>query len=127
MSDTAFLTNVTSMLKKGINITHVLGFNQPDLGWGDGGSNITPEDAARQWVNNFVPLQEEHGIKIGLPVVNAHRDPGNWTIPFLANCTAMIRESSGDAQKNCPYDFVPIHAFGNISVLTDRVDLFAKT
>jgi len=73
-----------------------------------------------------MPLQDM-GIKIGLPVVNAERDPGNWTVPFLGNCTALIQAQSGDKSKNCSYDFVPIHAFGNMSVLTNRVDLFSKT
>lgn len=67
------------------------------------------------------------GVKIGLPVVKASRDPGNWTVPFLANCTALIRDETGDKSKNCSYDFVPIHAFGNMSTLTDRVDLFFDT
>ena len=125
VNDTSFLANITGLVKSGIKITHVLGFNQPDLSWSDGGSNLSTSDAARLWVNNFIPLQEM-GIKIGLPVVNAQRDPGNWTVPFLNNCTALLREQSGDSTKDCPFDFVPIHAFGNMSVLTDRVETFSK-
>ncbi|KAH8904843.1 hypothetical protein BR93DRAFT_883057 [Coniochaeta sp. PMI_546] len=126
VNDTSFLANITTLVKNGLNITHVLGFNQPDLAWSDGGSNLAPKDAARLWINNFLPLQEL-GIKIGLPVVKAQRDPGNWTVPFLNNCTALIRNETGDQAKNCSFDFVPIHAFGNMSALTSRVETFAKT
>jgi hypothetical protein len=119
------LANITALVKNGRKITHVLGFNQPDVSWSDGGSNLSPKDAARLWINNFMPLQEQ-GIKIGLPVVKAQREPGNWTVPFLNNCTNILRKQTGDATVTCPYDFVPIHAFGNMSVLTGRVDQFAK-
>jgi hypothetical protein len=126
VNDTSFLVNITTLIKDGLNITQVLGFNQPDLTWSEGGSNLSNADAAQLWINNFLPLQEL-GVKIGLPVVNAQRDPGNWTVPFLDSCTALIRDQTGDDTKDCPYDFVPIHAFGNMSVLTDRVETFSKT
>ena len=119
-TDVSFLANMTALIKSGKKIVNVLGFNQPDSDWGEGGSNIAPADAALLWVNNFVPLKAQFGVRLGLPVVKASRDPGNWTLPFLANCSALL------AGKPCDFDFVPIHAFGNISALTARIDSFNK-
>lgn len=122
--DTSFLTNVTGLIQEGHKIQHVLGFNHPDASWANGDSNVTPADAARLWVGNFVPLREK-GVKIGLPVVQMHANPANWTMPFLANCSALLKQQSGEA-KDCPFDFVPIHAYGNMSNFTARIEQFAE-
>lgn len=125
VNDTSFLSNVTDLIKKGHNITHVLGFNQPELSWNESGSNIEPPDAARIWIKNFLPLQEK-GVKIGLPVIKAQTDPTPWMSAFLANCTTMLRVEAAKEDLNCSYDFVTMHVFGNMSVLTGEVDKYAK-
>lgn len=132
-NDTSFLANVTALIRAGGSVSHVLGFNQPDApDWDDGGSNMAPAHAARLWVRNFVPLRER-GIKIGLPVVRAGVDAANnWTTPFLANCSELLgkeggEKGSGKESRDCPFDFVPIHAFGNLSALTRRIKRFSET
>ena len=125
VNDTSFLSNVTDLINQGHNITHVLGFNQPELSWNESGSNIEPADAARIWIKNFLPLQEM-GVKIGLPVIKAQTDPMPWMTPFLANCTTMLRKASASSEANCSYDFLTMHVFGNMSVLTGEVDKYAK-
>jgi hypothetical protein len=122
-NDTSFLTNVTNLIKNGRNIKHVLGFNQPDVLGANGGSEISPANAAKLWINNFVPLQKM-GVKIGLPVIKADWDPTNWTVPFLHNCTELLGGDGNSNETTCPFDFVPIHVFGNMSVITKRVERF---
>ncbi|GAB1316777.1 Glycosyl hydrolase catalytic core-domain-containing protein [Madurella fahalii] len=120
-NDTHFLGNVTALMNtpsgSGRKITHVLAFNLPDQPLSHGGSEMAPAVAARAWVRNLVPLRER-GIKIGLPVVGDPR--GGWMDPFLANCT-LLNEG-----KERGFDFVPLHSFGGLGVLQDKVGMFSS-
>ncbi|GJC78621.1 hypothetical protein ColLi_01459 [Colletotrichum liriopes] len=99
--DTTFLRAVKGLIKdKGINITHALGFNEPDGPTQYGGSNIAPDIAAKAWVANFIPLQEL-GVK------------------FLGNCSEIISE--GGEKKNCTYDFLPVHWYDNFGGLASHI------
>jgi hypothetical protein len=123
VNDTDFLGNVTEMIAPasgagGRNITHVLGFNLPDQSYENGGSQMEPADAAKAWVHNLLPLKEKFGVKLGLPVVGDPR--AGWLDPFLKNCSSL----NGD--KECGFDFVPLHSFGHIGVLQDRVGMFSS-
>ncbi|KAK4158227.1 glycosyl hydrolase catalytic core-domain-containing protein [Chaetomidium leptoderma] len=123
VNDTDFLSNITEMIKPssgagGRNITHVMGFNLPDQLFSDGGSEMKPADAAQSWVHNLLPLREKFGIKLGLPVVGDPR--GGWVDPFLKNCSRL------NDNKECKFDFVPLHAFGQFGVLQDRVGKFSS-
>ncbi len=120
-NDTFFLGNVTEMMKKtGRNISHVLGFNTPDMPFTSGGSEMLPAIAAKAWVLNILPLREEHGIKVGLPVMGSDSNAHDWLDPFLANCTKVNKK------KPCGFDFVTLHSFGDFEVLKKRVDMWAK-
>lgn len=101
-----FLSNITSMIAKGRNITHVLGFNEPDQNFTAGGSQVSPDAAAASWILNFDPLRKM-GIKVGAPVVYANETGFTWLEKFYAAC--QTRNS------NCTADFMNIHCFGNIS------------
>jgi hypothetical protein len=121
VNDTDFLGNVTEMIAPasgaaGRNITHVLGFNLPDQSYENGGSQMEPADAAKAWVHNLLPLREKFGVKLGLPVVGDPR--AGWLDPFLKNCSSLNED------KECGFDFVPLHSFGHIGVLRDRVGMF---
>jgi hypothetical protein len=121
VNDTDFLANITTMIKPasgaGRNITHAMSFNLPDQPYEHGGSQMQPADAARAWVRNLLPLRK-FGIKLGLPVVGDPR--GGWVDPFLRNCSLL------NDDKDCEFDFVPLHAFGQFGVLQDRVGKFSS-
>ncbi|KAK4647339.1 uncharacterized protein QC761_124580 [Podospora bellae-mahoneyi] len=111
-TDTYFLGNLTEKFSKR-KPSHVLTFNLPDQSFEYGGSEMTPEIAARTWVNNILPLREEHGIKVGFPTVSDPR--GGWVDPFLKNCSKM-NDGHG-----CEFDFVPLHSFGGFGTLKDNI------
>jgi len=105
-TDSTFLQNVTSMIAKGRNITHVLGFNEPDVNYTAGGSQISPDAAAASWILNFDPLRKM-GVKVGAPVVYANESGFAWLDKFYTACQSR--------KSNCTADFMNIHCFGNIS------------
>jgi Glycosyl hydrolase catalytic core len=94
--DTGFFTAVTELIKGGGNITHVLGFNEPDNA---GQSNASPSLAAQAWEREITPLQMR-GIKAGAPVVQGPSGMA-WLKEFSAAC------------QNCTFDFIPLHFFDN--------------
>ncbi|KAI6597138.1 hypothetical protein MCOR06_002181 [Pyricularia oryzae] len=121
-TDTKFAETVKDVIKKrGVNITHVMGFNEPDMA-GEGMSNVRPDVAARVWVNNIVPLQEM-GVKAGLPAPTASWDGIPWLRQFLGNCSNII--SAGGESRNCTFDFVPIHWYGNFEGLASHIGTYA--
>lgn len=122
LSDTAFLTTVQTLISsKRINISHVMTFNEPDGSSQYGGSNVQPSAAAQVWVNNIIPLQQL-GVKAGLPACTGGWGGVPWLAQFLGNCSALI--STGDSTKNCTYDFVPIHWYGNFEGLASHIGTY---
>jgi hypothetical protein len=113
----SFLSNVTSLIAKGRNITHVLGFNEPDVNFTASGSQVSPDLAAVTWIQNFDPLRKM-GIKVGAPVVLAAESGFTWLDKFYAACKA--RNSS------CEADFMNIHIFGNISYVKSYLDEYKQ-
>ncbi|KAI1759813.1 glycoside hydrolase family 128 protein [Hypoxylon sp. FL1150] len=121
IDDTAFLDSVQGQIDGGANITHVLGFNEPDSQY-NGGSNINPSVAANVWVKNIAPLADK-GVKLGLPACTGGYDGLPWLRQFLANCSQLI--STDDEQKNCTYDFVTLHWYGNFEGLASHMGEYA--
>lgn len=117
-SDTTFLTTVKAQINKGIKISHVLGFNEPDGPTKYGGSDVAPSVAAQVWVKNIIPLQDL-GVKVGLPACTGGWGGIPWMQQFLANCSTLI--SNENETKNCTYDFIPIHFYGNFEGLASHV------
>ncbi|KAK7403803.1 hypothetical protein QQX98_010445 [Neonectria punicea] len=118
-SDTSFLKSVRSLIEGGTNITHVLGFNEPDAQADWGGSNVDPETAAKAWVANFEPLGKM-GVKLGLPAVTGGWDGLPWLEQFLGNCSEIVSEETG-ATTNCTWDFLPIHWYDNFEGLASHI------
>lgn len=119
LNDTGFYDQVKSLIDDdGRNITHVLGFNEPNGNTADGGSDIEPKDAATAWVANFEPLGKM-GIKLGLPAMTGGYDGLPWLEQFLANCSDII--STGDNTKNCTWDFLPVHWYDNFAGLASHI------
>ena len=100
-SDTSFLDAVTAQLKSGVNVTHVLTFNEPDGSQSTGGSNISPAAAAAAWIRQVEPLKD-HGVKLGAPAVTGAPSGATWLKSFVSAC-----------QGKCSFDFVPVHWYGN--------------
>lgn len=118
LKDTTFLDNVKELIDEGRNITHVLGFNEPDAPHSWGGSDISPRDAAQAWVVNFEPLGEM-GIKLGLPGCTGGWDSFPWLKNFLGNCSEIL--SDGGDEKNCTWDFLPVHWYDNFEGLASHI------
>ncbi|KAK3934536.1 alkali-sensitive linkage protein 1 [Diplogelasinospora grovesii] len=123
VSDTTFLTTVTSLIKdKGINISSVLTFNEPDglAEWGS--SDIQPSVAAQVWVNQIIPLQALN-VRVGLPACTGGYSGVPWLQQFLGNCSKLI--SSASETKNCTYDFITLHWYGNFEGLASHIGTYA--
>ncbi len=118
-SDTTFLSTVKSLINdQKLNISHVLTFNEPDGQSVYGGSDIKPAVAAKVWVNNIIPLQQL-GVRAGLPACTGAPSGLPWLQQFLGNCSDLI--SSGGTTKNCTYDFLPLHWYGNFDGLASHI------
>ncbi|KAF2962949.1 hypothetical protein GQX73_g10622 [Xylaria multiplex] len=118
IENTSFLDSVNSLIDGGRNISHVLTFNEPDGPSQYGGSNISPPEAAQVWVNNIIPLKEK-GIRVGLPACTGGTGGIPWLQNFLGNCSQLI--STEGNEKNCSYDFVTIHWYGNFEGLASHL------
>ncbi|OIW32751.1 hypothetical protein CONLIGDRAFT_653291 [Coniochaeta ligniaria NRRL 30616] len=125
-SDTTFLTTVKGLITNGRNITHVMTFNEPDGPSEWGGSNVDPTMAAKVWMTNIVPLQEM-GIKVGLPACTGGWGGIPWTNQFLGNCSKLISTSTGGKTKNCTFDFIPLHWYGNFGGLASHIGEYQST
>lgn len=123
INDTSFLTSIKRLVKeKGVNITNVLTFNEPDGPFEWGGSNMDPGVAAQVWVNNIEPLREM-GIRVGLPACTGAPTGLEWLKKFLNACSVVL---SGDGPKrNCTYDFTTIHWYGPFDGLASHMGNYA--
>lgn len=117
-SSTTFLEQVQSLVSGGRNISHVMTFNEPDGTTETGGSQVDPSFGAQVWINNIIPLQEM-GIRVGLPACTGGTGGIPWLEQFLGNCSTLI--STGGTIKNCTYDFVPLHWYGNFQGLASHI------
>ncbi|KAK3354042.1 glycosyl hydrolase catalytic core-domain-containing protein [Lasiosphaeria hispida] len=123
ISDTAFLKTVKQLVQdRGVNISHALAFNEPDGPAVYGGSNIDPAVAAQIWVNNFEPLRKL-GIRVGLPACTGAPAGLTWLKDFLKSCSEIV--SDGGPTKNCTFDFVPLHWYGNFEGLASHMGEYA--
>ncbi|BFZ65309.1 hypothetical protein YB2330_006474 [Saitoella coloradoensis] len=89
-----------------MNITHVLGFNEPDAS-GNGQSGMTPSYAAEVWKQYIEPLAAK-GIKLGAPAVTGSPAGKVWLQQFFGNCTS------------CTIDFIPLHYYGTFEGLASH-------
>ncbi|KAK3312094.1 glycosyl hydrolase catalytic core-domain-containing protein [Apodospora peruviana] len=122
--DTAFLDTVKGLIKDGRNITHIMSFNEPDGPAEYGGANADPSAAAQAWVDNIIPLRKM-GVKVGLPACTGSPDGLAWLKTFLDSCSTIV--SDGGNKKNCSYDFVPIHWYGDFGGLASHMGEYSAT
>ncbi|KAI0586055.1 Glycoside hydrolase family 128 protein [Pyrenophora tritici-repentis] len=107
---TPFLDTVRKLINSGINITHVLGFNEPDGGHSTGGSNLGVAVAAARWKAEIEPLKEL-GVKLGAPAVTGAESGWQWLENFFKECGG-----------GCNPDFIPVHWYGNFEGMMSHVD-----
>lgn len=87
--------------------THLLSFNEPDGTTESGGSSISPEDAAKAYIESVVPLRDaERKWKISQPSVTGSENGLDWLRRFNESCYEI------DAEKGCAADFVAAHWYG---------------
>ncbi|RYP32662.1 hypothetical protein DL766_003882 [Monosporascus sp. MC13-8B] len=121
--DVSFRESIEAQIDAGRDIRHVLAFNEPDGPQGQsGGSAVDPARAARVWIRNIEPLAER-GVKLGLPACTGGWGGIPWLQQFLGNCSELV--SSGGEERNCTYDFVNIHWYGNFEGLASHMGSYS--
>lgn len=90
--------------------THLLSFNEPDGTTGSGGSSISPEDAARAYINYVVPFRDGkkggRNWKISHPSTTGSGNGLEWLRSFNSSCYDI------DPENGCPTDFIAAHWYG---------------
>lgn len=100
-SGTLFYDAIKAQIDSGANITHVLGFNEPDASMSVGGSNVRSELAARRWKEEMEPLRKL-GVKVGAPAVTGSQRGMSWMERWLGECGG-----------GCKPDFMTVHWYGD--------------
>ncbi|KAI0356575.1 glycoside hydrolase [Trametes cingulata] len=98
------------------HVTHVLGFNEPEIA---GQSNISPTDAAALWKAHIEPLKAQ-GIRLGSPALSGAPQGKQWLTDWYNACGG-----------GCTVDFMPLHWYDIDSTafmqyLEDYHDTFQK-
>ncbi|KAK7187771.1 hypothetical protein DPSP01_010821 [Paraphaeosphaeria sporulosa] len=90
--------------------THLLSFNEPDGTTESGGSSISPEDAAKAYIEHITKFRDgESGgrkWKISHPSVTGSGNGLEWLKSFNASCYDI------DSESGCPTDFIAAHWYG---------------
>ncbi|KAF1954747.1 hypothetical protein CC80DRAFT_493525 [Byssothecium circinans] len=92
--------------------THILSFNEPDGSKDSGGSSITPEDAAKSYIEHIVPYRNNgRKWKISHPSTTGSGNGLEWLKKFNESCYKI------DGKNGCPTDFIAAHWYGGFSGL----------
>jgi hypothetical protein len=87
--------------------THLLTFNEPDGTKDSGGSSISPEDAARAYIDHIVPYRDgDRKWSISHPSTTGSPNGLDWLRRFNESCYGI------DEENGCPTDFVAVHWYG---------------
>lgn len=95
--------------------THLLSFNEPDGTTSSGGSSISPEDAARAYIDYVVPFRDGsrggRNWKISHPSTTGSGNGLEWLRSFNSSCYDI------DPENGCPIDFIAAHWYGDFGGL----------
>ncbi len=105
-------------LSGGRNISHVLTYNEPDGTSATGGSAISPDVAAANWISQVEPLRKL-GVKVSAPAVTGSPGGFTWLASFFDACASL--------GTNCTADFIPVHWYGNFEGLASHLGQVAAT
>lgn len=107
-TETSRTEEVISGLDK--SSTHLLSFNEPDGTTSGGGSSISPEDAAKAYIDYVVPFRNGskggRNWKISHPSTTGSPMGLEWLRSFNSSCYDI------DPENGCPTDFVSVHWYG---------------
>ncbi|RWA11520.1 hypothetical protein EKO27_g3591 [Xylaria grammica] len=93
---------------------HVFTFNEPDGTTDSGGSSISPDDAAKAYIEKIVPLRDR--FQISHPSVTGSSRGLEWLNDFNSSCWDI------DSDNGCPTDFVTAHWYGEFAGLSSWLD-----
>ncbi|KAI1845863.1 hypothetical protein JX265_011242 [Neoarthrinium moseri] len=96
---------------------HLFTFNEPDGTFETGGSDLTPQVAARVYIEKIVPLRNR--FQISHPSTTGSQRGFQWLQDFNAACWAI------DPENGCPADFVVIHWYGDFVGMTSWIGQLA--
>jgi hypothetical protein len=87
---------------------HLLSFNEPDGEKDTGGSSISPEDAAKAYIDHIAPYRSgnSRNWKISHPSVTGSPRGLEWLRDFNTSCYSI------DEENGCPTDFIAAHWYG---------------
>ena len=108
-NDFSFSDTVQNLIRQGKNITHVMGFNEPDGTFETGGSSMSPIGAAATWRRVLQPLREK-GLKLVGPATTGGPQGKVWLAEFLAACGGQ-----------CSIDVLPVHWYGDFGGLASHI------
>lgn len=92
-------------------------FNEPDGTFETGGSDLSPQDAARDYIAKIVPLRNR--FKISHPTTTGSQRGFQWLQDFNTACWAI------DPENGCPTDFVVVHWYGDFLGMTSWIGQLA--
>ncbi|KAI8626235.1 glycoside hydrolase family 128 protein [Xylariaceae sp. FL1651] len=101
--------NISALDRLPDSSKHLFTFNEPDGTTDSGGSNISPDDAAKAYIENIVPLRNR--FQISHPSVTGSSRGLEWLNKFNSSCWDI------DASNGCPADFVTAHWYGDFAGL----------
>lgn len=93
---------------------HLFTFNEPDGTTDSGGSSISPDDAAKAYIEKIVPLRDR--FQISHPSVTGSPRGLEWLDDFNTSCWKV------DSDNGCPTDFVTAHWYGDFEGLSSWLD-----
>lgn len=106
----SFQQDIRDAIVAGETVTHILSFNEPDMSYTYGGSNIDPVTAAAVWQRELEPLYRDFGIQIGAPAVTGQQSGFTWLEQFFRACAGK-----------CTVGFLPLHWYGDFQGLASHI------
>ena len=95
------------------NSTHLMAFNEPDGTTDSGGSSISPEDAAKAYIEHIRPLRKSEGGRflVSHPATTGSSSGLDWLRGFNSSCYDL------NPSDGCPLDFITAHWYGDFDGL----------
>ncbi|KAI1274891.1 glycosyl hydrolase catalytic core-domain-containing protein [Xylaria sp. FL0933] len=110
--------NIAALDKLPSSSKHLFTFNEPDGSTDSGGSDISPDDAAKAYIEKIVPLRDR--FQISHPSVTGSSRGLDWLNDFNSSCWDI------DPDNGCPTDFVTAHFYGEFQGVSSWLDQLAK-
>ncbi|KAH7014350.1 glycosyl hydrolase catalytic core-domain-containing protein [Microdochium trichocladiopsis] len=102
-------SDIADLDKLNASSTHLFSFNEPDELAANGGSQLSPQEAAAAYISSIVPLRSR--FRISHPSVTGSQRGFDWLMAFHDACFKI------DAKQGCPADFIVVHWYGGFDGL----------